>query len=48
MAKNNRKGIIYPKNFMKTMKKKKHKKLRNAKLNVPVIEKQFNDAELTL
>ena len=40
----NRKNIKYPSNFMKVMKLKKHKKLRNASIDDDIIEKQYNDA----
>jgi len=44
MAHKNRKGIEYPKEFMKLMKKQKRKKMRKIKIYNPLIEKMFNDA----
>lgn len=48
MARKNRKGVNYPKEFMKTLKKQKHKKIRQTKIDESVIEKGLNNAELEL
>jgi hypothetical protein len=44
MSKKNRDNISYPKSFMKWMKKKKSKKIRNTPVDKKVIEQKFNDA----
>jgi len=44
MAKKNRNNIDYPKFFIKNMKKKKHKKIRNIPINKKIIEQKYNDA----
>lgn len=44
MAKNNRKGIKYPKDFMKVMKKIKRKKIRKTPIYKEIIEKGVNTA----
>jgi hypothetical protein len=48
MAKKNRRGVVYPKRYMKMMKKKKWKKIRRLALIKPVIERKYNDAEIQL
>ena len=48
MPKHNRKGIIYPKEFMKIMKKKKHKKIRNTPVDKYINCTKLNDAELEI
>ncbi len=45
MPKKNRGNIYFPKEFMKTMKKKKGKKIRNTPINEKIIEQKFNDAK---
>ena len=44
MAKSNRKGVKYPKEFMKVMKKLKRKKIRKIPINKEVVEKGMNTA----
>jgi len=44
MARKNRKGIEYPKEFMKLMKKQKRKKKRKIKFYNPIVEKVLNNA----
>lgn len=46
--KKNRKGVEYPKSFMRDMKKKKRKKIRSHPINKVLIEQKFNDAERVL
>lgn len=48
MCKKNRNNIEFPRDFMKEMKKKKHKKMRNFPIDDVIIEKKYNDAERTL
>lgn len=48
MPKKNRKGVNYPKRFMKQMKKQKRKKIRNTPLEEKIIEQQRNNAEREL
>lgn len=48
MAQNNRRGVDYPEGFMKVMKKKKHKKIRNTPVDQDIFEKKLNDAERLL
>ncbi|WP_185967792.1 hypothetical protein [Formosa sediminum] len=48
MARNKRKGIQYPKQFMKTMKKIKRKRMRNFPLQTPIKEQEFNTASMVL
>lgn len=45
MAKKNRNNIDYPKRFMKQMKKKKKKRIRNTPIEKDIIENEFNTAE---
>lgn len=45
MAKKKRNGIKFPKKFMKWMKCKKRKKMRNVPIDEDIVEQQFNDAE---
>lgn len=44
MVKNGRNNIDYPKRFIKNMKKKKRKKIRNIPINKKIIEQKYNDA----
>ena len=44
MPKKNRKNIDFPKNFMKIMKKKKRKKIRNTPTDTEIKEQKHNDA----
>jgi len=44
----NRKGVQFPPNFMKVMKKKKAKKIRATSIDRDVLEKKFNDASMQL
>lgn len=44
MAKSNRKGVKYPKEFMKVMKKLKRKKLRKIPMDREIVEKGMNTA----
>lgn len=45
MVKKNRKGVEYPKLFMKEMKKQKRKKIRNTPVDQEIVEQKFNNAE---
>lgn len=45
MPKKKRNNITYPKWFMKIMKKKKNKKIRNTPIYKPIKEQYHNDAE---
>jgi len=40
--------INFPPNYMKWMKKKKHKKIRNIPVDENIKEQKFNDAERIL
>jgi hypothetical protein len=44
----NRNNVEYPNGFMKEMKKKKRKKIRNISIEVEISEQQHNDAERIL
>ena len=48
MANKNRKGIEFPKKFMKIMKKQKRKKIRKTVINIAISEKRFNNAAMEL
>ena len=48
MAHKNRRGVEYPKGFMKKMKKHKNKKIRNTPIDEEIIEQKHNDAERQL
>jgi len=48
MAKKNRKGIEYPKKFMKRLKKQKNKKIRQAAISQKIVEKELNNAQIEL
>jgi hypothetical protein len=48
VGKKNRNNIEYPKWFIKNMKKKKRKKIRNIPINKKIIEQKYNDAERIL
>lgn len=48
MKNKNRKGIEYPKDFMKVMKSQKKKKIRKIPIDEEVIEQKFNNAERIL
>ena len=48
MAKKNRKGVEYPKGFMKQMKKQKKKKMRNTPIDKEIVEQERNNAEREL
>ena len=48
MASKNRNGVNYPKSFMKWMKRKKKKKMRNTQIHKAITEQKYNDAERQL
>ena len=48
MVKKKRNNIKYPRKFMRYMKKKKHKKIRNIPIDEDITEQQYNDAERTI
>jgi len=48
MANKKRNGVEYPREFMKTMKKKKNKKIRNTPIDEKIVEQKHNDAERQL
>lgn len=48
MSKTNKKESKYPTSFIKEMKKKKRKKIRNYPIYNKIIEQQFNDASIII